>query len=171
MAFGPIQVLAIAFPGSRFTGEILPEVARLSEGGIIRLLDLLLVTKDEDGEISSLTISELSEQEHQELGALAGALLGLGAAGEEGAEAGALLGAEAAAEGELLGDPVDLAEELDPGDSLAVVLIEHHWAIPLREKVRGSGGRAVAEAWIQAEDLVALGEETARALAAVELVD
>jgi hypothetical protein len=87
-----------------------------------------------------------------------GALIGLGAAGEEGAEVGAVVGAEAGVDGHLLPDDVWYVDDaLQPGDAAAVALIEHRWAIPLRETIRAAGGFHLADAWVHPLDLVAVG--------------
>jgi hypothetical protein len=89
---------------------------------------------------------------------LAGALLGFGAEGEEGAEAGALAGASAAEDGTFLEDEVwYLAEHIPEGSSAAIALLEHRWAIPLRDTIQGAGGMTLADSWIHPEDLVSIG--------------
>ena len=88
MALGPVQLLVVGYgKDANFTGGALKELHRLSEHDIVHLVDLLVVTKDEDGNVTQVELSDVPEL--QEYGAVAGALLGLGAAGEAGAEAGA----------------------------------------------------------------------------------
>lgn len=160
MSHGPMQILVVGFDHGRFTGTILEELRTLREHDVIRLVDLLFVTKDDDGEVAALETSDLTADEAIELGALAGALLGLGAAGEEGAELGALAGAEAAAEGETpLGDEVwFLADTIPPGTSAAIAIIEHRWAVGLRDAIGEAGGVALVDEWLHPADLVAVGE-------------
>ena len=99
-----------------------------------------------------------------EFGAIVGALIGLGADGEEGAELGAIAGAEAAmeSEGEFLGDEAmwSIADTIPNGTAAAIALIEHRWAIPLRDAVRRAGGVALADTWLHPEDLIAAGAIT-----------
>jgi hypothetical protein len=95
MAFGPIQLLVVGFEEGRFEGEILSELQRLREAEVIRIVDLLFLRCDEDGEVDVIEISDLPANEQRELGAIAGALIGYGAAGEDGALLGAVAGAEA----------------------------------------------------------------------------
>ncbi len=161
MDFGPVQLLVVGFEDGKFEGEIIAELRRLREHDIIRLVDLLFVAKDEAGEVVELEQSDLSSEEAVQFGALAGALLGLGADGEEGAEVGAELGAEAAADGSLLGgqDSWFLADAIPPGTSVAIALIEHRWAIPLRDAIQSAGGDALVDTWVHPEDLVAIGAE------------
>jgi uncharacterized membrane protein len=157
--FGPVQMLVLEFDRERMSGDILPEVRRLSEQGIIRLLDLLVVTKHADGRLESHQLSDLGPDEAKEFGAFIGALVGLGAGGPEGAEAGALLGATELADGHVF-DQAEvwyLGDRIPDGTTAAVVLIEHRWAIPLRDKITAAGGIALADEWIHASDLVAAG--------------
>ena len=160
MAFGPLQIIAVAFPTTdRFEGRIATELARLSDAGIIRIVDLLAVLNTGD-EIDVLRVSDLNESQREELGAEIGALIGLGAAGLEGFVEGALAGEEIVEEGgiglvEAIG--AEFIEEL-PEDSAALLLIiEHAWAVPLRDSVVDAGGFLMANQWIGAQDLVMLG--------------
>ena len=159
MELGPVQMLVLEFDRDRLTGEILPELKRLRDKDIIRLVDLFVVEKDEDGRVRAVEASDLTPDEATEYGAVAGALIGFGSAGEEGAEAGAQAGAEAVPEGGLVDtDEVWYVSDVIPAGSLAAIaLIEHRWAIPLRDAVAGAGGVALADEWIHPEDLVAIG--------------
>jgi uncharacterized membrane protein len=163
MEFGPVQLLVVGFEDGKFSGEILAELQRLSEHDVIRLVDLLFVTKSEDGELAAAETSDLSPEEAAEFGALAGALLGLGAAGEEGAEEGAALGAAAMEDGQAYSeeDVWYLADAIPAGSSAGIALIEHRWAIPLREAIQRAGGEALADSWVHPSDLVAAGAEAA----------
>ncbi len=94
---------------------------------------------------------------------MAGALLGLGAAGEEGIEAGAVAGAEAMAGGQMY-DAEDvwlLADQIPPGMTAAIALLEHRWAVPLRGAITDNDGVILADEWIHPEDLVRYGAEAA----------
>jgi hypothetical protein len=160
MAYGPLQIIALAFPTTdRFEGRIAAELARLSDAGTIRIVDLLAVMNAGD-EIDVLRVSDLSEAQREELGAEIGALIGLGAAGLEGFVEGALAGEEIVEEGgiglvEAVG--AEFIEGL-PEDSAALLLIiEHAWAVPLRDAVLDAGGILMANQWIGAQDLVLLG--------------
>ena len=156
--FGPVQIMVVGFRETNFQGAVLAELKRLKEHDIVRLVDLVVVTKDDAGEILGVELSDLSPEESAELGAIAGALVGLGMDGEEGAEAGALAGAEAAEDG-ILGEEEmwSIADAIPFGSTAAVALIEHRWAIPLRDAIRDAGGVPLADSWIHPEDLVALG--------------
>jgi hypothetical protein len=125
---------------------------------VIRLVDMAFVRKDDQGDLVMIERSDLSEEEAAEFGAVVGALIGFGAAGEEGAEIGAIEGAEAASEGGMLEDQMwYIADEIPEGTAAAVALIEHRWAIPLREAIMNAGGFLLSDAWIHPTDLVAIG--------------
>ncbi len=161
MTFGPIQMLVVSFEGSQFRGEILPVLRRLREHDIVRLVDLLVVTRDESGDIQALQQSDLDADEAQEFGAIVGALIGLGAAGDAGARAGAKAGAAAMRHGVEFDDEAvwDVAERIPAGSSAAIALLEHRWAIPLRDGILRASGTSVVDAWIHPADLVAIGLE------------
>jgi uncharacterized membrane protein len=166
MTIGPVQLLIVGFVGGEFKGEIAKVLADLRERDVIRLIDMGVVRKDEDGVITMIEHSDLTQDETIEFGATVGALIGLGVAGEEGAEAGAIAGAEAALDGGMIEDQVwYIADEIPEGTAAAVALIEHRWAIPLRSAIQDAGGFLVSDAWIHPADLVAIGlaasEETA----------
>ena len=96
MGLGPMKLLVIGFDGGEFRGEIAAELKRLREHDVVRLVDALAVTKDEQGRVTTMETTDLSHEESEELGALVGALIGYGAEGEDGAAVGALAGAAAA---------------------------------------------------------------------------
>ena len=160
MAFGPIQILAVGFPTTdQFEGRIANELIKLSDAGVIRIVDALAVLVEAD-EIDIVRATDLSPAQREEMGAEFGALIGLGAAGIDGFVAGAEVGAEIADEGgiglvEAIG--AEFIEDL-PDDSAALLLIiEHSWAVPLRSAIIDAGGLLMANEWIGAQDLIALG--------------
>ena len=142
MTLGPIEVVVVAFPGSRFTGDIRPRITDLVERGIVSVVDLLIIRKDDAGDV---TFVELQEQTGDpELAALAA----------------------------VVSDRLDLlsdddverfATELEPGSSALAVVFEHTWMKPVRDAVAASGGILLADVHVPA-DVV---DEV---LAAVELV-
>ncbi len=159
MAIGPVQLLVIAFDEPNFTGEIVDELNRLRDSELIRLIDVLVVTKDLDGTVAAAQVSDLSVGEAEELGATVGALIGLGLDGEEGMEAGALAGAVAGSDGHLIDDSemYDVADSIAPGSAAAIALIEHLWAGPLRDAIARAGGVPVSDSWVHPLDLVEIG--------------
>lgn len=77
MTLGPLEYLVIGFEGNRFTGQILRELRAARENGIIRVVDLFLLRKDESGDVAALELSDLSSEEAEHLAPLAGELLSL----------------------------------------------------------------------------------------------
>ncbi len=158
MTMGPVQLLVVGFAGGEPKGEILAELDRLREHDIVRLIDLVVVRKDADGKVEKILRSDLSPEEAEEFGATVGALIGFGAAGEEGAELGATEGAAALEDGHVFDDEVWYVEDAIPnGTAAAVALLEHRWAVPLRDGIRRAGGFHLADAWIHPADLVGIG--------------
>ena len=77
MALGPLEYLIVGFEGGHFSGQILAELRAAREKGIIRIVDLVVIRKDDQGNVMALELSDLSKEEAAELGPLAGDLLGL----------------------------------------------------------------------------------------------
>ena len=119
---GPIEILAVAFPGNRFKGEIVPALRELVEGGTIRILDLVFVRKEIDGTVTALEVGELEEGEADSFGSL-------GRVEEE------LINDE---------DLADVADELEPGSSAALLVWEDRWATKLATAIRDAQGKVLA---------------------------
>jgi uncharacterized membrane protein len=170
MPFGPVQMLVVGFSEDTFTGKILPELRRLKELDLVRLLDLLVVRKDEEGEIAVHQISDLEKDEAVEFGALVGALVGLGTGDDEVVERAAVAGAAELEDGHVFGEESIwyLSDTIPRGTAAAIALIEHRWAIPLRDKIVEAGGLALADEWIHPADLIAVGAAAKRKAETVE---
>lgn len=142
---GPVQILVVGFERPTFSGEVLAELARLRDAGIVRLVDLLLVSRADDGTLETMPAPP-------ELGADLGGL------------AAAFLGAPADADGETPADgPAwSLADAVPPGSVAAVALIEHLWATPLRSAIQRAGGRSLEETWLATGDVAVLEAVIAR---------
>jgi uncharacterized membrane protein len=156
---GPVQMLVVGFEDPKFTGQILPELQRLREADVVRIIDLLVVQKDDKGEIDRYQQSDLAQDEAMEFGAIIGALIGLGTGDDENVERGAAAGAAAGADTHLIDEDTVwyVGDAIPEGSAAAIALIEHRWAIPLREKILEAGGMALADEWVHPADLVALG--------------
>jgi uncharacterized membrane protein len=162
MAIGPVQLIVLGFNHPDFHGEVIAELERLRENDMIRVIDALAVYKDAEGDLEVEHLSNLTQDEAIELGSKIGALIGLGFEGEEGVEAGAIAGAEeAAAEGgiHVFSDEEawDVLEDIPNDSAAALVLLEHHWAVPLRDAIVRAGGFRISDGFISPLDLVAIG--------------
>ena len=174
MSVGPVQLIVLGFEHPEFHGEIIAELERLKASETVRVIDALAVHKDADGEIEVAHLSNLSKDEAIELGSKVGALIGLGIEGEEGMAAGAEAGAEAAADGvNVFSDEEawDVIEEIPNDSAAALILLEHHWAVPLRDAIARAGGFRISDGFISPLDLVEIGlvsSEEAQELHAIE---
>jgi hypothetical protein len=156
-----VQILVVGFDDPQFTGKTLEELKRLKDSDVIRLIDLLVLRKDENGELERYHSSDLSESELQEFGATVGALIGFGMGGgdDETITEAAVVGSAAvpnALDSETRGQWF-VDDAIPNGTAAAVALIEHRWAIGLREAIRDANGFHLADAWIHPEDLIAVG--------------
>jgi uncharacterized membrane protein len=174
MAIGPVQLIVLGFNHPDFHGEIIAELERLRESDTVRVIDSLAVYKDADGQLEVEHLSNLSSDEAIELGTVVGALVGLGIEGEDGMAAGAEAGAEAAANGVNVfrdEDAWDVIGDIPADSAAALILLEHQWAVPLRDAVMRAGGFRLADGFISPLDLVEIGlvsAEDANHLHAVE---
>ena len=161
MAIGPVQLLVIGFKHPEFHGEIIEELERLKESDSVRVIDALAVYKDAAGEMEVMHLSNLSRDEAIEVGSKVAALIGVGIEGEEGLEAGAAIGAELAAEEGVNvftdEEAWDVLEEIPNDSAAALILLEHHWAVPLRDAIARANGFRIAEDFISPLDLVEIG--------------
>ena len=157
-SMGPIQMTTLAFPGNDFKGEILPELEKLKKAGIVRIVDLLLVRKDELGNVMVTTASDLDWQEAVSFGSYVGALAGYAAAGPAGIEKGAMAGAAELADGHLFDqdDVFRVTQALPNNMSAVLVLFEHLWAKQLLDAVDRAGGVELTNDWIRPEEVVSV---------------
>jgi uncharacterized membrane protein len=174
MAIGPVQLIVLGFSHPDFHGEIIAELERLRESDTVRVIDSLAVYKDAKGEVEVEHLSNLTQEEAIELGSKVGALVGLGIEGEIGAEEGAEAGAKEAAEEGIDvfgGEEWDVIEDIPNDSAAALILLEHHWAVPLRDAIARAGGFRISDGFISPLDLVEIGlvsAEEARELHAME---
>ena len=162
---GPIQIFLLGFEDFRATGGIADELAALSDAGTIRIIDARFLLKESPAEVVALRVSDLDDSEREDLRAAAGALVGLGAGavlgGDEGAAAGLILGADAALGLGDLGlseaEIGELAEELEVGDALLLLVIENVWAAGFADALRDAGVVFAQQDYLSPEGLVALG--------------
>ncbi len=139
---GPLEFVVIGFEGNRFTGEIIPELRSLRERDLIRVLDLVFVSRDDSGDITTMELSDLPEDAEANLTVLDRD------PGDWFAQ-----------------DDIDqVAESLENDSSVAMVLFEHTWAVPLDRAVHRANGKLLAEG-IVPRDVVAGVEELINARA------
>jgi len=135
---GPIGYLIVEFPGNKMTGEALPLLVDLVDRGLIRVLDLVFVTKDADGTVAVVELKDFDGDGELDLAVFEGASSGL------------------------LGDD-DISEAgnvLDPNSSAAILIYENHWAAPFAAALRRSGAQLVASGYIPMDALAAaLGDD------------
>jgi hypothetical protein len=148
MAIGPVQLIVLGFDHPDFHGEIFQELERLRECDTVRVIDALAIYKNADGEIEVAQVSS-PNGEAGVLGSKVGALVGLG----EGSLESPAKGLHAFSEE----DAWDVIEDIPPDTAAALLLIDHHWAIPLRDAVMRSNGFRIADGFINPLDLVAIG--------------
>ncbi|SNY53015.1 hypothetical protein [Paractinoplanes atraurantiacus] len=160
MAIGPVQLIVLGFRHPNFHGEVIEELERLRQSDTVRVIDALAVYKDAAGEIEVEHLSNLTTEEAIELGSKVGALVGLGIEGERGMVAGARAGAESAEDGiEVFDeeDAWDVIGEIPPDSAAALILLEHHWAVPLRDAIARAGGFRLSDGFVSPFDLVEIG--------------
>jgi hypothetical protein len=136
MSIGPVEYIAIAFPGNKFSGEIVPAIKELQESGTIRVLDLIIISKDGDGNVTAVELSEASPEEQATLAAL-------------GVQGRNLLGQE---------DVEDIGGALDPNSTAGLMIWENVWAARFAESLRNADGVLIANGRIPAvlvEELMA----------------
>ena len=130
---GPVDFVIVEFPAgkSNFTGEMAEELVRLVDAGTIRLIDVLILTKDEDGAIEAMELSDLDD---------------LGPLERLEAELAELLAEE---------DVVNLAAAMEPGSVAGVLVYENLWAAPFASAARRAGGRLIANGRIPIQAIIA----------------
>ncbi len=140
----PVQVLVVGFDAPTFSGEVLAELTRLREAGVVRLVDVLLVSRGEGGAFEVLPPPPGADPG---LGRVAAEILGLPEGGD------------AVPEG-FEGGTWSLEDAVPPGNTAAVALIEHTWAQALVESIRRAGGRPLDETWLAPADVERLRNVT-----------
>ena len=130
---GPVDYIVVEFPGSKFNGEIAPALKDLVDRGIIRVLDIVILQKDDKG---TLEVAELSDLDESEVGSIR----------DYETELAMLLSED---------DVIAVAEAIEPGTTAAVLVWENKWAVPFATAVRHSGGQLVASGRIPIQAIAA----------------
>ena len=156
----PLQVIALSFSrGAGSEDRILAEVDRLRGRGVLRLLDMVFVAKNQDGTIERLTIGD-----DEDFGSLLAAVVPVADGGPAGPER---------ADGLAAFDPAGaraLAGSLEPGTALAFLLVEHYWAAPLFDAIAKTGGTLIGEGFLTSEAGLVVGAEVAAMEEAAEVI-
>jgi uncharacterized membrane protein len=172
MTLGPLHLMVIGFRGhdDDFKGKV-PRAFRAAHAlraahrrGDIRVLDMLLIRKDVHGNIQQLQVGELGEQERAFAGCVAGGILGLRTDHTAHAKPEATYGLLAVAEHEFGLDETELREithDIPCGAAAAIVLVEHLWAVRLKEAIDDAGCRLIAEGMLTTATLSTLGADVA----------
>lgn len=135
---GPISYLVVEFPGSKMTGEGFPALIDLVDRGLIRILDLVFVTKDIDGGIRAIELRDFDQDGQLDLAVF------------EGVSSGLL-------------DETDIGDAsgvIEPGSSAGILLFENRWAIPFAQALRAGGGELVAAGYIPLDAIAAALDAT-----------
>jgi hypothetical protein len=137
MVMGPLEYVIIQFPGHEFTGEVLPELRKIVEKGLIRIIDLTLIMKDEAGKVQAYELADVSQDVQDAWRPVVAEVRGL-LSKPDIDEAGALM---------------------EANTSAGLMLFEHLWALDFKQAVLGAGGRLLAQERVAQEDLeMALAE-------------
>jgi hypothetical protein len=136
---GAVDWVVLEFPGSKFNGSIAPVLNDLTDRGLIRILDLLVVKKDEDGSFEAFEIEDVDDSELGDLRAYESGLA-------------MVLGEQ---------DLEDIASVIEPGSSAAVLVWENKWSAPFGAAVRHSGGQLIARGTIPNQAVLAALEADA----------
>jgi hypothetical protein len=155
MAIGPVQLIVLGFSHPKFHGEIIAELERLRESDTVRVIDALAVYKDKAGEVEVEHLSNLTADEAAELGSKVAALVGLDIEGEGEAEEPPSAGNGASLMDEA--DAWDVIGDIPNDTAAALLLIEHHWAVPLRDAIVRANGFRIADDFISPLDLIEVG--------------
>jgi uncharacterized membrane protein len=137
MFVGPLEYLLVGFENYRFTGQILAELRAAQEKGIIRVVDLCVIQKDEQGNVTERELSELSGEEATELSSLTSNVMGL-------------LADE---------DIQQVAADIPNNSAAGLVLFEHTWAIGLKEAIKNAGAVAVTGGFVSHDALEELEKD------------
>jgi hypothetical protein len=133
VALGPISYLVVEFPGNKMTGEGLAALVDLVDLGLIRVLDLAFITREDDGSVTAIELRDIDGDGELDLAVFDGAASGMLDADD--------LNAAGAA--------------VEPGSSAGVLLFENRWAIPFMQGLRNGGAEVVAAGYVPVDDLLA----------------
>jgi Family of unknown function (DUF6325) len=137
---GPISYVIAQFPGNKMTGEGLPILVDLVDRGVIRILDLMFVTRDNDGSIRAVELSDIDHDGEFDLAVFEGASSGLLDDSDVG----------------------DAASVIEPGSSAGILIFENRWATSFTQALRRGGAELVAAGYIPHDGISASLDATER---------
>jgi hypothetical protein len=169
---GPVQFVAFKFDTlDKFKGGIVEKLDEVTAMAAVRILDILFVAKEDDGDLIALESGDLGEEDGDEfLGAIIGELMGFSFDGDNTSNAPEGIG-DASAVGVTPDDVRRIGHELAPGSAAALLLIEHRWAAGLRDEILAAGGSMVAQGFLTLEGLMLVGAELAATADAIEAIE
>ena len=169
---GPVQFIAFQFDTlDNFRGGILDKLDEITALDAVRILDVLFVAKEENGDVLALEAGDLGEEEGDEfLGVIIGELMGFSFDGDSSGSAPEGI-AEASAIGVSPSDVRQIADDLAPGSAAALLLIEHRWAEGLRDELLLAGGSLVTQGFLTLEGLALVGAELTATADAIEAIE
>ncbi len=132
-ALGPVSYLIVEFPGNKMTGEGFPILVDLVDRGIIRILDLMFITRDADGSTRVVDLRDLDRDGRFDLAVFEGVASGL-------------LDAS---------DAADAGAVIEPGSSAGILLFENRWATPFVQALRRGEAELVAAGYVSQDDIIA----------------
>ena len=151
---GPVQLIVFGFDRPKFEGGIAAELQRLQQNDVVRVLDALVLHKTAEGDIRIIEVRNLNPTADGKQGEILGAMVGV--VHIEGRED--LPDSTDSAHDDVPQNETWDVLEAIPNDSAgALVLLEHRWAIPLRNEIRAEGGMAIGDLWVHPRDLMAAG--------------
>jgi hypothetical protein len=174
MSIGPIQFVVVGFEGDVLESDVLQELLVAGAGGAIRLLDFLILEKDQEGQLWAIDVVDDSSEEAIGFGALAYGLIEQGAHEAEKGEAEELVRALAISEadfGLLPAEINELVHEIPNGSSAIITLVENTWARDLHEATLAAGGVMRAQGMLDPDGLAQLGVELEAAVAVAEAIE
>ncbi len=164
MTYGPLQLITIGFGHASLPTDFVSQLRRLRDEGIVRLVDAAFVSKDDHGNANAMKVTDLDVGETILLGTIAGALFGFEANGESGINRGAEIGMNLAEDGlfGLSSDDIDeIADRIPRGTAATCILLEHLWALELKEVIQNADGAVIAQGWVTPTTLISVGERMA----------
>ncbi len=175
MPIGPIQMIVIGYDSSaNFKGEVMRELQEIRNRGLIRVLDLLFVLKNEDGTLTGFVDSDMPA-EGLEWGTIISQIMALSGVDESPPdEAGEVVEPLTHSDidfGLTVADVMRVAEQLEPGNAVGILLFEHTWAQGLSAAIREAGGRLIAQGMLTAEAIMLAGEELQAVTEAKEAIE